>query len=114
MSGRGNREPDSKSYSRMNDVGWVPSAPRSGTCPSVQLDREEGEISDSSWNRRFSHYHSEFSERSSRYPGISRTPSNYPDGYSKSSRESSYYPERYRPRLESCRSSEARSWTSYS
>ena len=115
MSGHGDREPDSKSHSWMDDVGWVPLAPRSDTYPSMQSDREEGEISDSSSNRRFSLYHSDHSEGSSRYPGISRASSNYPDGYSRPSPVSSYCPERYRPRLQSLRNSEAHSWTpSYS
>jgi hypothetical protein len=106
------RGPDSKCYSWVNDVGWVPSAPRSDTCPSPQLDPEEGQISDSSSSRPFLHYHTEYSERSSRNPGTSRASSNYPGGYSRPSRELPYHPDRYRPRLESHGSTEAHSWTS--
>jgi hypothetical protein len=93
-------------------VGWVPSAPRSDTCPSLQLDPGEGEISGPSSSRPFSHYHTEHSERSSRNPGTSRASSNYPVGYSRPLRELSYHPDRYRPRLESHGSTEARSWAS--
>jgi hypothetical protein len=112
MSKRDDRGPDSKSYSWMSDVGWVPSAPRSDTWSSLQLDPEEGEISDSSSSRPFSHYHSECSERSSRNLRTSRASSNYPAGYSRPSRELSYYLGRYRPRLESHESTKARLWTS--